>query len=445
MKDIKRLGILRKKIVEILEHDLPLAVIFDKYELTDEQIDFLYDFTKSIYKDDIEDNIEKDNTFIIPSSREYKTVNIKFLFLELEKFKTEKLTNNENKIKEEIIIRYLPIIKDTISLFFHNIELPVEDTLMFGINGLLYAIDNYKIKEECSFKKFAVENIVLSIKNNFKLLKGISFDEYINKENIENILVDIIIPAEEMSTTFDDYEQIDLIEDKKLSIFGTEYETEKIQDFKEMREIINFCMENYLDSRKMDIIKKSFGIDSVDKKTNKELAKEYNLSKVRLCSLYQSALYNLRNKAWILKKTYPEIAGKIYYRYYEEKTKIDVYSNVLNLLSAQVIESESVFIFLKMNGVELSKEELISIVKKIRAVCEIASKTPFDTQKVLSEIKYRNFHYYEPNCYEFENREDLIKYICRHYGVLSSATYNFLDSISMSEHERRKEAYKLRR
>lgn len=101
----------------------------------------------------------------------------------------------DKSIKEELIKKYIPLVKHIIHRLHVNLPpyLDYEDLVSYGILGLIQAIDRYDVSKKVKFETFAYSRI-----------KGSIIDELRKNDNIPQSVRD---KAKALKATYDFLEQ----------------------------------------------------------------------------------------------------------------------------------------------------------------------------------------------------------------------------------------------
>ncbi len=427
-KVIKQMSRFKIVVKETLLNNIPPIVLFDLYELNDDQINYLYQKVNGIYNTDSKKDEEFDSFHIPEKNRKLTGYNLNFLFQKLDSFKKSNFEQEYQNVREEIIIRNITLVKDCVRNLFKDIPFTEEDAIMFGVEGLLDAIDSYDIKSEISFSAHAIKHIVLNIQNHFVELTGITYKEYKQGINIPTIPISliklespVIIEDGQMPTTFEDYDEVDAIEDEELGYYGVEVFN---FDNKELRVILDKILK-LLKPEQRTVIKQHFGFDNSEPMTYTQIGKMENVSITTISNRINDGLRHMIRPC---SKQLPEFSisynKKFEYLKNNLIKKQEEYSakyiRICELLLHD-ISAEAFPNFMKMAGFELEPYNIEELVNDIEKICNIAKEENFN----ISYIYYRvenlsKFNKISRNVYEF---------ICQNYNELRIGIRNFRSDI----------------
>ncbi len=154
---------------------------------------------------------------------------------------------------------------------YENTQEDKDDILSIGIIGLMKAVDSYQITANNKLATYAARCIENEILMHLRATK--------NKRN----LIYLQSPVA-MDKDGNEVELLDLIEDKNIDIMAS-YEKKSLnRDLKE-------ALKN-LNSREYEIIARRYGIDR-DSQTQKEIAKDMNISRSYVSRIEKRALLKL--------------------------------------------------------------------------------------------------------------------------------------------------------
>lgn len=411
LKSMARFKVIVK---ETLLNNLPPVVLFDLYELNEEQINYLYQRVNEIYNTDTNKDEELDSFYIPEKKRRLTGYNLNFLFQKLDEAKKTMSEQEYENIREEIITRNITLVKSSIKFLFKDIPLPKEDTMMFGVEGLLDAIDSYQGKSQATFYSYAISKIVLNIQNHFKELIGITYEEYKQGEN------NLIIPASKLITeestiissnqidqeenqigqedeyitednqmpvSFEDYDEVDTLEDEELNDYGTE---EFNYDNIELRELVNQSFDTIPDTESR-AIKLYYDFTENGPMTYKQIAEIENRSITLIQDRVRKGIYRLSHTARkSIIKDY-NVNDYSYTTMQQKKAKqieqqTIMYTRICELLfyniSARAFQN-----FMRMVGFELTPDEIVKLVNDINKICSVASEGLSDWTWLCKESK----------------------------------------------------------
>lgn len=230
------------------------------------------------------------------------------------KLKKEKLSKQEKKkIRDKIILNNLPLVKFIILKYknFFDLENDIDDLTSYGIEGLIFAIDHYKVNEKENINLFStyifkcIEGYILNgISKKYGLYNTLFYEFFKAKKIIEKIYEKKYYPSDtEMLNEILDF----LINTKKITnnqkqlIYNKEknkslyfIENKKYNnDYKfEDKILLKILLKKYreklieiinkLDDREKEIIYLKYGFDGNDIKSYNDLGKKYNISRQRI-------------------------------------------------------------------------------------------------------------------------------------------------------------------
>ena len=230
------------------------------------------------------------------------------------KLKKEKLSKQEKKkIRDKIILNNLPLVKFIILKYknFFDLENDIDDLTSYGIEGLIFAIDHYKVNEKENINLFStyifkcIEGYILNgVSKKYGLYNTLFYEFFKAKKIIEKIYEKKYYPSDtEMLNEILDF----LINTKKITnnqkqlIYNKEknkslyfIENKKYNnDYKfEDKILLKILLKKYreklieiinkLDDREKEIIYLKYGFDGNDIKSYNDLGKKYCLSRQRI-------------------------------------------------------------------------------------------------------------------------------------------------------------------
>ncbi|MBU5479448.1 RNA polymerase sporulation sigma factor SigK [Eubacterium sp. MSJ-13] len=157
---------------------------------------------------------------------------------------------------------------------YNTSDRELDDLLSIGTIGLIKGVDSFDGSKKIRLATYCarcIENeILMYIRTEKKSSKNVYLYDSIgsDKEGNEISLIDVI-----------EYEDEDVVE--KLT-----------QDERIRR--LNNKIEDVLNSREKDIIRKRYGIEGYDIRTQREIAAEYGISRSYISRIEKSALFKLR-------------------------------------------------------------------------------------------------------------------------------------------------------
>ena len=416
MKRIKKVFIendeLDNLIEEYISKDIPVAIILDYYKLSSNQTNMLISKILDMANVSINDN---DYKFF----KEYSELknNVENYDVELRRKHNDEVTRKKEQLLEFKKDLEEGFLKDNINLikgvkfFFRGIPLLKEDMVELSYEGIFKAIQNYNYKLSYKFSTYAVIAMINNIKNNFNEVYGMTWEEFLEYNKIDELIEDIKIERvfdklegkEELkrfdnqdidikrANTFDDYILVDEYEDNN-DIINDELLEDRFFN-KDMRERLDIVL-NKLTKIEKDIIMLRFGLADGRIHTYKEIAKEFHISIERVKTLEARALRRLR---------YPSITNELIdnpSKEYNKKEKakntfIELIKKIIEL-SKRGIKIESIYTFLRMNGFEISKEEYKDIIYKMKRFASMYNRESIDRRVdnvIIVDYVYKMFGY----------------------------------------------------
>lgn len=416
-KVLKSMARFKVIVRETLLNNLPPIVLFDLYELSEDQINYLYQRLNEVYDIDTNKDEELDSFYIPEKDRRLTGYNLNFLFQKLAAAKESKLDQEYENIREEIIALNINLVKNSIKFLFKDIHLPKADAMMFGVEGLLDAIDSYQGKSQATFYAYAISQIVLNIQNHFKELVGVTYEEYKQGANNLDIPASIMIIEEPSNTTgdqmnqedeqmdpeeepinpednqmpisFEDYEEVDALEDEELSDYGTEEINYDNYDNKELRTILEQRLAN-IRPFESKIIRLYFGFDGDEPMNFSQIARIVKKSSTTVSNNFYHGLNILKNQSGYHEelRAYAHCLPKGICERYEEEIQItaNAYIRIYDLLVHE-ISAEAFPNFMKMAGYVMSPKEIVDVANNIKKLYGTCEHCDFDHSTVCSVLK----------------------------------------------------------
>ena len=182
-----------------------------------------------------------------------------------------RLKNNDKDARNKLIEHNLRLVAHIFKKFdYKNVD--QDDLISIGTIGLIKGIDTYKINEGTKITTYCarcIENeILMYFRSNNKTNKNISINESIgyDKEGNEITILDVLkIPSEDYVEKINEKENIKLL--KKYF--------------------------NVLTDREKEIITKRYGLNNTDELTQKEIAKQYKISRSYVSRIEKRALMKM--------------------------------------------------------------------------------------------------------------------------------------------------------
>ena len=182
-----------------------------------------------------------------------------------------RLKNNDQDARNKLIEHNLRLVAHIVKKFDYK-TVDQDDLISIGTIGLIKGIDTYKINEGTKITTYCarcIENeILMYFRSNNKTNKNISINESIgyDKEGNEITILDVLkIPSEDYVEKINEKENIKLL--KKYF--------------------------NVLTDREKEIITKRYGLNNTDELTQKEIAKQYKISRSYVSRIEKRALMKM--------------------------------------------------------------------------------------------------------------------------------------------------------
>ncbi len=368
-------------------------------------------------------------------------------------------------IREELVLRNIKLVNWCIRSFFNNIALPKDETQMYGIEGLIKGMNGFNCNLEYRFSTYAVPNIVHNIERHFKELYGMDWADFIAKESIkyyrrlmreedptrttdatpseladtglinlsarkiagydemiDSILSnsDVYSPMEvdikptrknEMPITFEDYESIDDYENKTL--ISDEHDMfEDIFINPALRKSL-FKALSTLTEREQKVLTLRFGLETGTGKSLEEVGLVLKVTKERVRQIEAKALRKLRHptRAQHL-RVFLEDSYQ-YHNYIQSISNISEYeriiSKLLNLLFKN-ISYDGLLIFMNMENLNWSNQDLNKKIIEIRDILTTANELELDPSELKDHLYSRRF---------IRISNEFAKKICANYVEIS--------------------------
>ena len=185
-----------------------------------------------------------------------------------EKILLEKMNNGDKFARDKLIEHNLRLVAHIVKKYDNKNE-DIDDLISIGTIGLIKGIDSFNDDKNAKITTYiskCIENeILMYYRSNKHNSKNISLNEHIgyDKEGDEITLLDILkTPAPDFITDIHTQDNIKLL-DKYLKI---------------------------LSDREKEIIIKRYGLDNTNKMTQKEIAKEFKISRSYVSRIEKRAL-----------------------------------------------------------------------------------------------------------------------------------------------------------
>ncbi len=396
--------------------------------------------------------------------------------------KTSKVLNKEYEtIREQLVIRNIKLVNWCIRTFFNGIPLPKEEAQMYGLEGLIKAINSFDYTLGYQFSSYAVPTITHNIQRYFEEMMGISWRDFIKKESINyyrrlmkeadpkhkgqitpeelaemglvpytakaiaNIdemkqfipMADAFKESEqeypnhpryEMPTTFEDYNSIDEYEDGTMEESSEVFD--EVVEYHLLREELLSIIKT-LPYKEQEIIIHRYGLNGEEPKTLESLAKMYEITPERVRQIEAKALRRFRHPARskFLRPFYGERSHSSS-MYYDSKTSSatltnNIYTYLVDLLKAH-LTFPGILRFLKMRyNIEWSMDDLtraISSLNKLYIIIHQLLNEDKTIGEIIDELNKGEMHYIIFGS-EYSNwlngfSENLIKNIINKYEIV---------------------------
>ena len=207
-----------------------------------------------------------------------KTFDLPLTFKE-EQFYLQKKCNCDKAARDLLIEKNLRLVAHIAKKYNNNRDLQ-EDLISIGTIGLIKAIDSYSIDKKTKLATYAskcIENeILMHLRSTKKINQEVSLNEVIgvDKDGSEVVLED-------------------LIDNKEKPILDQIYDADNLQKLIQCFDVLT--------SKEKDILTKRYGLNSSKKMTQKEIAKEYHISRSYISRIEKRALIKLL-KCYLQKK-----------------------------------------------------------------------------------------------------------------------------------------------
>lgn len=191
---------------------------------------------------------------------------------EKEKKYLEELKNGNAEAKNELIVHNLRLVAHIIKKYNSNAD-EQEDMISIGTIGLIKAINSYNLEKKTKFATYAakcIENeILMYFRANKKSANDLSLNDPIESDADGN-------PITLMDVMYSDDTILDDI-DLKMKIL-------------KLKETVN----NLEDEKQKQIIIKRYGLDNKKALTQREIAKQMNISRSYVSRIEKKALENIK-------------------------------------------------------------------------------------------------------------------------------------------------------
>ena len=385
-------------------------------------------------------------------------------------------TEYEN-IREELVVRNIKLVNWCIRRFFNNIPLPKDETQLFGIEGLVRAINGFDYKMNFQFSTYAVPTIVHHIERHFSELYGMDWRDFIAKESIKyyrrlmreedpertldatpseladtglinlsarqiasyDEMIDIILPnadvyepfeldlkatkKNEMPISFEDYETIDEYEDKTSIPYDSTDEEEL--DLRALKKDIDRALSTLTD-REQNVLIMHYGLKDNSVKKLDDIGAVFNVTRERVRQIEAKALRRLRHpsRARILKSYlgYDENNNRKVLSYNDSSREIRL-MKLIQLLGKN-ISRQGVLIFMNFENLNLNYEDLDNEVLRLKEILEIAKDTDLSPSEFKERLYGRKY---------IEISLKSAKYICKNYELILFNVQEYVNKYIPSE------------
>ena len=182
------------------------------------------------------------------------------------------LKNENNKEAKEVFVQRNMRLVAHISKKYNNSGEELDDLISIGTIGLIKAIDTFNVDKGIRLATYAskcIENgILMHLRSAKKINQEVSLNEVIgvDKDGSEVVLED-------------------LIDNKEKPILDQIYDADNLQKLIQCFDVLT--------SKEKDILIKRYGLNSSKKMTQKEIAKEYHISRSYISRIEKRALIKL--------------------------------------------------------------------------------------------------------------------------------------------------------
>ncbi len=321
-------------------------------------------------------------------------------FKRLEEIKNKSEFDREyEKIREQIIEENIMLVDWCLKTYFSNVPLPYDEAKMYGIEGLVIAVNNYDYTKGFKFSAYAIRSIKHNIQRYFKEMLGVRWVNYDNEEisSIEQmvsessvVVDDLSDPRFEMPMTLDDYQAIDDYEDENL--VGYEQDFAEITDYHMLKKVVSSIIGE-LREEEQKVLKLRFGFDGDGIKTREEVAKDLGVSLEVERGIEARAIKHLRH---------PIRARKLrpFYESGEVKGNRDILVNInlqnqifiylVNLIKNQLSFS-SMLEFINMNfNMKWTNDDLVKAIEILNKLAVMINEKVNKNENITDIIRELN-------------------------------------------------------
>lgn len=282
-------------------------------------------------------------------------------FKKLALLKADKsFTKEYEKIREQLVQDNIYLVDWCLQTYFSDTPIPQDEAKMYGLEGLVIAINNYDYQKGFSFASYAIRSIKHNIQRYFKEMIGISWNNYVKKSSSVDSFADDLPsslvaedtmysynPRYEMPITLEDYEAIDEVEDQ--TSIKVDENLADIADYHLLQKEIATAI-NTLPEREREVLNLRFGLKDGIAHSREETAKKLNISLEVVRDTEARAIRHLRHPLHTRKlKPFYEPTADV-----NRPSKTSIYIEVKNKVYIYLIQ------LLKSN---LSYSAIISFIK----------------------------------------------------------------------------------
>lgn len=366
----------------------------------------------------------------------------------------KELEREYEDIREDLVVSNIKLVNWCLRRFFNNIPLSKEEAQLYGIEGLVRAINNYNYQysPDCRFSTYAVPTIVHHIERYFGELYGMSWEDFINKEAIKyyrqlmrqenpeatrdatpqeladlgllnlsaskisrnDELLDDIVPMSsvypdiepdypttkryEMPTTQDDYNILDEYEDQyAIPDENADIETQLYNA------VVGNAIQDVLNTllpRERDVLNMRFGLNGEKPHSLEETGKHFNVTRERVRQIEAKALRKLRHpsRSRQLRNLYDGsyVAPTSVVPSIDPKTAM--YNKLITLLNLGK-NQEALISFMNMENLNWTVETLNLYILSLEDVCREIRKQmndeniDFSPEKLAEELRVKKHGY----------------------------------------------------
>ena len=264
------------------------------------------------------------------------------------------------KIREQLVQDNIYLVDWCLQTYFSDTPIPQDEAKMYGLEGLVIAINNYDYQKGFSFASYAIRSIKHNIQRYFKEMIGISWNNYVKKSSSVDSFADDLPsslvaedtmysynPRYEMPMTLEDYEAIDEVEDQ--TSIKVDENLADIADYHLLQKEIATAI-NTLPEREREVLNLRFGLKDGIAHSREETAKKLNISLEVVRDTEARAIRHLRHPLHTRKlKPFYEPTADV-----NRPSKTSIYIEVKNKVYIYLIQ------LLKSN---LSYSAIISFIK----------------------------------------------------------------------------------